>query len=182
MALFASRRDSGLMASLNREILNRITGMEVLYYKLSIEQSPTSIYNETTDKVYYEPVVLGAHIAKQDVQTEDTEVGMLETSQALTFGFLREELEQIQLVTQVGDIIKWDSTFYEIDNVRKENYWWGRNPDDFVAADRGAVPPQGWAYSVVVEAHRSTMTSVNLINTRSGINKLISPSNKLKGF
>lgn len=182
MALFASRRDSGFMASVNREILDRITGMEILYYKLSIDQSPSSIYDETTNKVYYEPVVLGVHIAKQDVQTDDSELGLLESSQTVMFGFLREELERIQLITQVGDIIRWDSTFYEVDNIRKENYWWGRNPDEFVAADRGAVPPQGWAYSVVVEAHRSTMTSVNLQNMRTGVNKLTGPSNRLKGF
>lgn len=182
MALFASRRDSGFMSSVNREILNRVTGMEVLYYRLSLEQSPSSIYDETTEKVYYEPVVLGAHISKQDVQTEDTEMGLMETSQNVIFGFLRDELEQIQLVLQVGDIVKWDTTFYEIDNIRKENYWWGRNPQDFVASDRGAIPPQGWAYSVVVDTHRSTITSVNLINMRSGVNKLTGPSNRLKGF
>lgn len=182
MALFGSRRDSRFMASINREVLDRITGMEVLYYKLSIEASPTSIYDETTNKVYYEPIVLGAHIAKQDVQTDDTELGILESSQAVAFGFLREELERIQLVMQVGDIIKWDTGFYEIDNVRKESYWWGRNPQDFVASDRGAIPAQGWAYAVVVDTHRSAATSVNLVNQRSGINKLTGPSNKLKGF
>lgn len=182
MALFASRRDSRFMNSVNREILDRITGIEVLYYKLSLEASPTSIYDETTNKVYFEPVVLGAHIAKQDVQTDDTEVGIVESSQIVTFGFLREELEGIRLVLQVGDIIRWDTNFYEVDNIRKENYWWGRNPQDFVAADRGAIPPQGWAYAVVAETHRSSATSVNLVNQRAGINKLTGPSNKLKGF
>lgn len=183
MPLFGSHRDSGFMYSVNKEIVNRITGMEVLYYKLSLEQSPTSIYDETTNKVYYEPLVLSAHVAKQDVTTDDTELGLVESQQLVNFGFLRDELERHQLVAQVGDIIRWDTGFYEIDNVRKENYWWGRNPQEFVAADRDAVSaPQGWGYAVVVETHRSTATSVNLVNMRSGVNPLNSAANKLRGF
>lgn len=179
--MFASRRDSRFMASINREVLNRITGMEVLFYRLSIEATPTSIYDESTSKTYFDPVVLGAHIAKQDVTTEDTELGLLESSQAVIFGLLREELETLQIVVQVGDIFKWDSGYYEVDNVRKENYWWGRNPHEFIAADRGAIPSQGWAFAVVAETHRSSVTSVNLVSQRTGVNNLVQ-TDKFKGF
>lgn len=181
MPLFGSRRDSRFMQSINKEILDRITGMEILLYKINVDQTPSDFYDDATQKTYYEPIVLGAHISKQDVQSEETELGLVEGTQSVVFGFLRETLETMQVVLQIGDIIKWDSGFYEIDNVRKENYWWGRNPDQFVAADRGAVDPQGWAYSVIVETHRSTSTVVNISNARTGVNNL-NISDRLKGF
>lgn len=182
MPLFASRRDSSFMLSLNNELVDKVIGIEILYYKLSIQYSKTSIYDETTEKVYFPAVAIPTYVLKQDVQMEDTELGVLESTQTVSFGFIRDQLDNLGIVLEVGDIIRWDSGFYEIDNVRKENYWWGRNPHEFIAHERGVVPPQGWAYSVAVDTHRSSATAVNIAQIRQGTNPVEGTTHKFKGF
>ena len=52
MALFGSARDASLVRSINRELINEFIDTEVAFYKLSLEDTRSNIYDESiVDKI-----------------------------------------------------------------------------------------------------------------------------------
>ena len=51
--LFGSNRDFNLMTKLSRELINDIIEQEVLYHKISLEDTDVNLYGEAMDKSYF---------------------------------------------------------------------------------------------------------------------------------
>ena len=96
----------------------------------------------------------------------------VEEDKNLTVGFLRDELVGLSLVIEISDIIVWDGGYYQVDNVRSSNHWWGRNPDTSIPIAEGDSGDHGYTVSVIAEVHRTSMANLNLVETRSGINNI----------
>lgn len=171
MALFASARDASLIRRLNREMMQRIVGIEVAVYKLAIGEIVANIYGETSDKRYYAPVRLHAVIQRDDSTMTTNDLGELDVDKTMTIGFLRDDLVDLNMVIEVSDIIQWDGGYYQIDNVRSSNYWWGRNPDTLIAYNQGEIGEFGYAVSIIAEVHRTSMDSLSLVDVRSGVTR-----------
>jgi len=171
MALFASARDASLMRRLNREMMQRIIGIEVAIYKIALEETVANIYGESSDKRYYSPVRVHAIVQRDDTTMTTNELGELTNEKTAKFGFLKDDLTDLNLVVEVSDIIVWDGGYYEVDNVRASNYWWNRNPDTLIAYNQGEIGEFGYAISIIAEVHRTSMDSINLVDVRTGTNK-----------
>ena len=70
--LFGSNRDFNLLVNINRALVKDIVEQEILYYKLSLEDTVANLYGEALEKSYAEPVKLNCLITRGDqVITED---------------------------------------------------------------------------------------------------------------
>lgn len=171
MPLFGgTTRDSLLIKHVSKELMHRLISVEVALYKLSLEDTNFTIYQESSKKVYYHPIRAFSLISKEDLNMVDTETG-IDTTQIVNFSFLRDDLKDIEFVLEVGDIIKFDERYYEVDNMNSIQYWFGRNPDTLPITTEGRSNYQfGYNVAVKCQAHMTRLSQLNLIDVRSGIN------------
>lgn len=171
MPLFGSHRDAKLVKHISKELLHRIVSIEVVLYKLALPEMEINLYNESAQKVYFQPVKLFALIMKDDTTFNDVDTGM-DKSQTIQFKFLRDDLRENNVFVDVGDIIKFDEKYYEADNLKSQQYWIGRNNETLLNNTENINGEQhGYNVSIVVETHLTRLSQLNLVEVRSGINK-----------
>jgi hypothetical protein len=115
---FVSPRDYQLMLKINREAINDVVDTPVIVYKLHQQASVSNSYGETTKKTWYIGVQVPALIELQDTQSTEN-MQTVDVAQKANFNFLREELKLREIYPEMGDIIFYDSQYYEIHNVNE---------------------------------------------------------------
>ena len=115
MALFGGSRDISLFNTVSKELINDIIQSEVGYYKFALEKTTSNVYGESQGKVYYEPVRIACLMQREDQTWSSDDFGS-DLNQTLNFRFLKEELKDINLVPEVGDILLFRNNFYEVDS------------------------------------------------------------------
>jgi hypothetical protein len=115
MALFGGSRDISLFHSLNKELINDIIQTEVAYYKFALEQTTVNVYGEAPGKNYFEPLKIACLIDKQDQSWSSDDFGS-DVNQNISFRFLKQELQDINLLPEVGDLLLFKNNFYEVDS------------------------------------------------------------------
>lgn len=158
--------------------MQRFISVEIAYYKLALPEMEINLYNESNSKVYYNPVRFFSLVAFEETSMNDVDTG-LDTSQSVVFSFLRDDLKDLDVVFDEGDIIKWDGKYYEIDNLRFNQYWMGRNPDHLLITTEGRSNDMGFGYNIAVRAdtHLTRLSSIQLVEFRSGVNRINVPRN-----
>ena len=164
MALFGGNRDISLFHSLNKELINDILQTEVAYYKFVLEQTNVNVYGEAPGKNYYEPLKIACLINRSDQEWRSDDFGP-DVSQSYIFNFLKNELLNINLVTEVGDIILFRNNFYEVDSRTENQLIMGRDKDYAMSTE---TVDFGESFSVLVNTHISRVEKLNLIPLRSG--------------
>ena len=164
MTLFGGSRDISLFNTLNKELINDIIQTEVAYYKFALEQTTSNVYGESTGKVFYEPVRIACLINRDDQAWKSDEFGS-DIDQILNFRFLKEELKEINLIPEVGDILLFRNNFYEIDSKIENQLIMGRDKDYAISKE---TIEHGESFSVLVSTHISRVEKLNLIPLRSG--------------
>lgn len=150
--------------------MHRVISQEVAFYKLALPESEMNLYGESARKVYFHPIRLFVLISKEDMAVNDEDTGMNMT-QNVVFSFLRDDLKEIDVIPEEGDIIASDGKFYEIDNVNDLQYWMGRNQETFLMNTEGRGNREfGYNISWKCETHLTRLSQLNLVETRSGIN------------
>ena len=149
MALFGRSRDVLLINSINRELLPNIVTQQVGYYKVTLGASTTNMYGESTDKFFSEPTLLNCLIERQDPTWTSDTFGP-DTSQMLTVAFFREDLADVAITPEVGDIIFYYENYYEVDAVLENQYFVGKVPD--YAYSEG-LDQYGSSISIACSAH-----------------------------
>lgn len=172
MPLFGSSRDASFIRLINREMIQRISGIEVAIYKLAVSETLHNIYDETTKKMYYNPIRMHAIITEDDVEWSVTDIGNAEGSKTIKFAFLRDDLVDIDLVLEVSDIIKYDNKFFTVDNVIDSRYWWGRNPSTLIGQVESEYSDFGYSVSIIAAAHMTSISNLNIVDTLSGVNAI----------
>jgi hypothetical protein len=124
--LFGSDRDFNLLTKINRELLKDIVEQEILYYKLSLEDTEINIYGESLSKIFYTPAKINCLITRGDQVITTDEFGP-DLGREASFAFLREDLTDIQVIPEVGDIVLWHEDYYEVDIVRENQLFLGRD-------------------------------------------------------
>lgn len=170
MPLFGSSRDSLLVKHFNKELISRWISVEIAFYKFALPETEMTIYNESSKKVYYNPVRFFALINKEDINVNDVDTG-IDISQIVTFSFLRDDLKDLDIVMEEGDIIHFDEKYYEIDNTQSTQYWLGRNPDTLPITTEGrSLYNFGYNVAVKCQTHLTRVSNLNLVDVRYGLN------------
>lgn len=156
MALFGSARDISLFRHLNRELLNNFIDTTVDILKSSILNMDENLYGEVIGKEYFESVRVGALVEKESKTYEATEFGV-DVQQECKFSFLRDDIVDIaNLRIEVGDVLKWNNVYWEIDTVNMGDYFAGQNPNHSHAGDQ-----HGWNQSIICGTHMTRRRKID---------------------
>ena len=164
MALFGGSRDISLFNTVNKELINDIIQTEVGYYKFVLEKTTSNIYGEALGKVFYEPVRIACLINKQDQVWSADDFGS-DINQIISFRFLKQELKDINLVPEIGDILLFKNNFYEVDSRVENQLILGKDPDYAIST---GTTDFGSSFSIIVNTHISRVEKLNLVPLRGG--------------
>jgi hypothetical protein len=178
LALFSSARDASLIRGFSREIMQKMIAIEIAFYKPALPEMEVNLYGESNKKVYYNPVRLFSLVRKEEKTSLDDDIGVNFTK-TIQFAFLRDDLKDKGIVIAPGDIIGFDAGFYEVDNIRGNQYWMGRNPDTLIAFTERDINEFGYSVSIIAETHMTKLSGLQLVETRTGINTIKTSNPKI---
>ena len=117
MPRFVSQKDFNFFQHINRELISDVVDVDVVLYKIALETTAINLYGEATEKARYTGVELKS-LVKFPKTISSTKDGFgADVDQNVEFRFVRALLEQVSTYPEVGDIIYYDESYYEIDNV-----------------------------------------------------------------
>jgi hypothetical protein len=163
MALFGSSRDISLFRHISRELVNDIIEQQIGYYKLSLSNSTTNIYGESSEKFYQQPVLLNCLIEREDQQNQDSDFGP-DKFRDIKYRFLRDDLVDKNIVPEKGDIILYLNSYYEVDNIIENQLILGKDPD--YAYNAPYLNQFGSSFSIVCETHLTRGEKLNIEQQR----------------
>jgi hypothetical protein len=124
----------------------------VIIYKISAYDTEVNMYGETADgKVYNAGVQVSALVAADDQTTTTDEFGP-DLAQIALFSFLRQTLVDISYVVEIGDVIDWNSGYWEISSISENQLVGGQTGNN---------------HSVVCNAFLQRISSLNIERVRS---------------
>ena len=170
MALFGSARDANLIRSVNRELINKYIDTEVGFYKLNLESTKTNLYDESDNKVYYGVMKINSIILRE-TRTQQADDFGIDYTRPVTFGFVRDDLKDKNIIIETGDVIEYNGEYHEIDRVSASEFFAGKNPSRDIGFNLGDRDEFGYSVSVVCETHVTRRNRLNIEEVRSGINK-----------
>jgi len=151
--LFVKQRAADFFNHISRELVKEIIENPVWIYKIAVYDTTANMYGEADEKKYWPGVELYGLINNTPEDVDTAEFGP-DTKQNLIVSFNREQLRILNnFIPEVGDIIEWNSSYYEIGNVDESKFPGGHTDYDF---------------SYVCYAHMTRKPIVLLDNFRDG--------------
>ncbi len=160
--LFGSNRDFDLLVNINRELLKDIVEQEVLYYKIALDEININIYGESLEKSYNTPVKLNCLITRGDQVVDMQDFGP-DLNREASFAFLRPDLVDVNVVPEVGDILMWHEDYYEVDTVRENQLFYGRDKSYNLTSYGSRF---GSSISIIVDCHLTRADRVGIAEVR----------------
>lgn len=113
--------------SFNGELMGDIIQTEILIYKMAPSEMKSNIYGESSaevGKLYYPGVEATCLIDRADIDTSYDEFGP-DRNQSVVFKFRENMLKLVNVYPEIGDIIRFNERYHEIDNVVQEQFLGG---------------------------------------------------------
>ena len=147
-------KDLATIEKFNRELLGEpnisddgIIDQFVILHRVSVYETDTNMYGEASEgKVYQTPVKLPCIVDAGDFDFNYDDFGP-DNRQSVSFAFQRAYLVEVDLKPEIGDIMKWNDGYFEVDKFN-ENQLIGGNFDN--------------SHSIVVSANLVRRPTVNL--------------------
>jgi len=163
--LYAGRRDMSMFRGVNRELMRKMIDTEIDIYKLSINDTDTNLYGESTNKQYLNPIRIHSLIQVDEQSAKYDEFGP-DVEQTARFAFLRDDLTQLNVVLETGDILHWNNRYWELDKEIENQLFFKRNPE----TNKTIGSNFGWNVSLVYTAHETRKNRVQIEDTDQGRN------------
>jgi len=147
---YFSVRDMKVINSFNGELMGDIIQTEVLIYKMAPSLMKSNIYGESSPesgKLYYPGVEATCLVDRADINTDYNEFGP-DRSQAVVFKFRENVLKLVNLYPEIGDIVRFNERYHEIDNVVQEQFLGGQEDK---------------SHSIIVNTHYSRLTKLSFV-------------------
>lgn len=160
--LFGSVKDFNLYTGIARELIGNVVEQEILYHKFSLDDTQVNIYGEGMEKVFWTPVKLNCLITKGDQVITDDDFGPDLTRES-SFAFIRQDLVDVNIVPEVGDILTWHEDFYEVGTVRENQLFLGRDKS-YNLVDYGSR--FGSSISIIVDCHLTRADKLGITRQR----------------
>ena len=128
MPKFVLGRDVDFFKSIARELVDDVIQNTIVLFKINMNETKVNIYGESLNKTWYPGVELYALYSKspEDIVYEGFGPDM---QQNITFKLDRIMCEEKDVYPEVGDIIFFDTSYYEIDNTNEIQFI-GGSPDN----------------------------------------------------
>lgn len=126
------------------------------------------MYGESSNGKFFDgPVLLNALITVGDNTSPTSDLGV-NFDWPVSFAFLRDDLVDANLHPEVGDIILYQESYWEVDNTNTTQFWAGKDPDypnEINPLNPGLVE-FGYNVSVTCECHYVPSDRINIQRTR----------------
>ena len=99
-----------------------VINQTVVVYKVSVYDTETNMYGETAGGKIFKPGVQLACLITADEQTTTTDEFGPDLQQTGIFSFVRKSLVDISFVLEIGDIIDWNSGYWEISSINESQF------------------------------------------------------------
>jgi hypothetical protein len=153
------QKDIDTFDKFNKELVGDLsTGKDgiiyqpVIIYKVSVYDTEVNMYGESSDGKVFKPGVQVTCLVAADEQTTTTDEFGPDLQQTGIFSFLRQSLVDISYVVEIGDIINWNSGYWEVSSI-SENQLVGGQTD--------------YSHSVVCNAFLARISNLNIERVRS---------------
>ena len=170
MALFGGSRDISLFHNLSGELINDIIQTEVAYYKFALEKTTVNVYGEAPGKNYFEPLKIACLTNRED-QTWSSDNFGSDVNQGIEFSFLKDELRDVNLIPEVGDLLLFRNNFYEVDTKIENQLILGRDPDYAISTETTGF---GDSFSIVIFLTALIWFKISVILKPGSVNKFAS--------
>ena len=123
---FYPQKDIDTFDKFNKELVGDLNSgkdgviyQPVVIYKVSAVDTEINMYGESSaGKVFKDGVQISALITADDQTTTTDEFGP-DLQQTALFSFIRQSLVDMSYVVEIGDIIDWNSGYWEISSVNE---------------------------------------------------------------
>lgn len=167
-ALFGSSRDASFIRKMNREIMQDIITQQCAFYKYNLKETTTNMYGEASKgKTFDGPTLLNALITVGDVTSPTSDLGV-NFDWPLSFAFLRDDLVEANLFPEVGDVILYQESYWEVDNTNASSFFAGKDPDYDYAQNplNPGLSEFGYNVSVICECHYVPSDRLGILKSR----------------
>ena len=168
MALFGGKRDISLFRHINRELLWDVVTQQCVIYKLKLSETSVNIYGEAAhEKFYNEPLLINALIERGEKIDTSSDMGV-GFSRDMVFRFLRDDLVDAAFLPEVGDIVLYQESYFEINNVNDNQLFVGKDPDYPYGQNplNPGLEDFGTNLSIICKAHHVPADRVAIKNSR----------------
>lgn len=130
MPKFISDRDVTFFKGLAREVVDDVVQNIVVLFKINLNATKVNLYGESVNKTWHPGVQLYSLINKE-VESATYEGFGSDTNQNVEFRFDRWMLEEKNAYPEIGDVIFFDGSYFEIDNTNEVQFVGGRPDNNF---------------------------------------------------
>ena len=130
MPKFLQTRDIEFFKGIARELVDDVVQNTIVLFKINMTETKVNIYGESLNKTWYPGVEVYALINK-DPESARYEGFGLDTDQNITFKLDRWMLEEKGIYPEVGDIINFNQSYFEIDNTNEIQLIGGQTYNNF---------------------------------------------------
>ena len=121
MPKFISDRDVSFFRGLARELVDVVIENVCVLFKVDLKETKVNIYGESMNKSWHPGVELYVLIDKEP-ETAVYEGFGPDAQQNVTFKFDREMCEERNAYPEIGDIIFFNQSYFEIDNTNEVQF------------------------------------------------------------
>jgi hypothetical protein len=130
MPKFISDRDVRFFKGIARELVDDVIQNTVVLFKIDLSETRVNLYGESVNKQWHPGVELYALINKETL-TVDSGAPMMDINQSLTIKLDRFMCEEKNVYPEIGDVILFDTSYYEIENTSEIQYVGGMPFNNF---------------------------------------------------
>jgi len=124
MPKFISDRDVNFFKSIAREVVDDVVQDTIVLYKINLVDTKVNLYGEALNKTWHTGVQLNALIDKEGINQNYEGFGS-NTIQNIQFKLDRWMLEEKGIYPEIGDVIFFDTSYFEINNTNEVQYTGG---------------------------------------------------------
>ena len=130
MPKFLVGNDLTFFKSIARELVDDVIQVAVVLYKINQYETKVNIYGESVNKTWYPGVEIYALADKEPENVQYEGFGP-DNTQSITFKFDRHTCEEKGIYPEIGDIVYFDNSYYEIDNTNEIQFVGGQPDNNF---------------------------------------------------
>jgi hypothetical protein len=138
---FLPQRDLDVFTRVNKELIgdirlgkDGIINQQVVLYKISAYDTATNMYGEAAaGKKWKAGVKFACLIDAEDFDWNTDEFGP-DDQQNASFHILRQTLEDLSLVPELGDVIEWNWAYFEINSINENQLVGGQQENNWTVS------------------------------------------------
>ena len=113
---FIQQKEIDFFDAVNEELIDNILGQYVDVYKVSVEDTESNLYGESTTKYYNTGFRVNCLISFEEPTVEQNDLGP-DVMANLELYFHRTTLNEANFYPEMGDIVDWNDFYWEIGSV-----------------------------------------------------------------